>query len=73
MPGVVLEIGAVEPVRFANGLDAQNSGAGLGAEERKTERKASEDGGFLVLLLTRGMTWGNNFTSLCLLFFIKQK
>lgn len=49
-------MGAVEPARFANGLDTQNSGAGLGAEERKTEREASDDGGFLVLLLTRGMT-----------------
>lgn len=49
-------MGVVEPARFANGLDTQNSGAGLGAEERKTEREASDDGGFLVLLLTRGMT-----------------
>ena len=40
------------------------------AEERKTE-KPQDDGGLLVLLLTRGMTWGNNFTSLCFIVLYK--
>ena len=63
-------MGAVAPARFANGLDTKNSGAGLWAEERKTE-KPQDDGGLLVLLLTRGMTWGNNFTSLCFIVLYK--
>ena len=37
---------------------------GCGQRRERQREKPQDDGGFLVLLLTRGMTWGNNFTSL---------
>lgn len=42
-----------------------------GQKRERQREKPQDDGGLLVLLLTRGMTWGNNFTSLCFIVLYK--